>query len=444
MRHEFRLADIGEGLEEAEIINWMVAVGEEVSRDQPLIEVMTDKSNAELPAPHAGVVVELGGAVGDIISVGELIAIIEASDPAGVPAPAVAAHTSIPSDDAIPTVQAPAPVEANANPQAPRPKASPSTRREAAERGIDLTLVTGTGPGGRILLSDLEAAEQTPQAPAVSATPTVPTNDASQSVPVAVHQSPAPPLDPTPAPSLPPIAAPPVSPGALSEVVPLRGVRRAVAKNMAQSWSDIPHIHAFEQIDAAPLLELRKALRAKGGSGYDQVTPLTFFVAAVAQALAQHPHANASINMADETIIYHRSVNVGVAVAGEQGLVVPVLQGADRLDFRTLARTLAELVRAAREGDLPREHFQGGTVTISNFGALGGEQALPLIRPPEAVIVGFGSIAERPFVVDGAVVARPTMHTVVGTDHRLLDGDITTAVLTTIGALLADPLQLVI
>ena len=432
MRHEFRLADIGEGLEEAEIISWLVAVGDQVTRDQPLIEVMTDKSNAELPAPTAGTIVQLGGAVGDLIMVGELIAIIDGNT----------TDTTAVDEEGTPTAP---------EVTMPRIKASPSTRRYAAEQGIDLRRVSGSGPGGRILLSDLETpyritggpppAESVP-APAVQAVSAASPDAAQQALLVQpVISTPA---LPTPAdPAIPVDPATPLSPMP-GGVISLRGVRRAVAKNMAQSWSEVPHIHAFAHIDAAALMDLRSRLKATGRPEYRQLTPLAFFVAAVAKALVVHPQANASLNMTDETITYHSHVNVGVAVASPHGLVVPVLQAADRLDFATLSLTLTELVRGAREGVLSREHFRGGTVTITNFGALGGEQAAPLIRPPESMIVGFGSIAERPFVLDGQVVARSTMHTVVGADHRQLDGDTATGVLTLIGDLLADPLQLVL
>ena len=438
MRHEFRLADIGEGLEEAEIINWLVAVGDQVTRDQPLIEVMTDKSNAELPAPITGTIVELGGAVGDLIMVGEVIAIIDG----------ISIDTAAVDDESTPTAP---------EVTMPRIKASPSTRRYAAEQGIDLRRVSGSGPGGRILLSDLETryqntdgpppAESVP-APAVQAVSAASPDEAQQALLVQpVISTPALPTPVDPAitvdPAIPVDPATPLSPMP-GGVISLRGVRRAVAKNMAQSWSEVPHIHAFAHIDAAALMDLRSRLKATGRPEYRQLTPLAFFVAAVAKALVVHPQANASLNMTDETITYHSHVNVGVAVASPHGLVVPVLQAADRLDFATLSLTLTELVRGAREGVLSREHFRGGTVTITNFGALGGEQAAPLIRPPESMIVGFGSIAERPFVLDGQVVARSTMHTVVGADHRQLDGDTTTGVLTLIGDLLADPLQLVL
>mgnify|MGYP001042547028 FL=1 len=432
MRHEFRLADIGEGLEEAEIISWLVAVGDQVTRDQPLIEVMTDKSNAELPAPTAGTIVQLGGAVGDLIMVGELIAIIDGNT----------TDTTAVDEEGTPTAP---------EVTMPRIKASPSTRRYAAEQGIDLRRVSGSGPGGRILLSDLETpyritgspapAESVP-APAVQAVSAA-SPDAAQEA-LLVQPMISTPALPTPAdPAIPVDPATPLSsmPGG---VISLRGVRRAVAKNMAQSWSEVPHIHAFAHIDAAALMDLRSRLKATGRPEYRQLTPLAFFVAAVAKALVVHPQANASLNMTDETITYHSHINVGVAVASPHGLVVPVLQAADRLDFATLSLTLTELVRGARKGVLSREHFRGGTVTITNFGALGGEQAAPLIRPPESMIVGFGSIAERPFVLDGQVVARSTMHTVVGADHRQLDGDTATGVLTLIGDLLADPLQLVL
>ena len=425
MRYEFRLADIGEGLEEAEIITWLVAIGDRVERDQPIVEVMTDKSNAELPAPEAGTIVQLGGNVGDIIVVGAVIAVIAADDGSGLleppPAPLVKLDTdgSTEGENYAQNATA-APVPRSE----PRPKAAPSTRRQALERGIDLATIAGSGPGGRILLSDLDPSPT--EAPQVAVSPPAASqNDAPQ---VSRHQP----------------QSTPVEPDQPSGVVALRGIRRAVARNMAQSWSEIPHIHAFDQIDAAPLLALRQQLRTATSGRYSDVTPLTFFVAAVVRALKLHPQANAALNMTDETITYHEHVNVGVAVATKQGLVVPVLHAADQLDFETLGVSLAQLVRQARDGALAREDFVGGTVTITNFGALGGEQATPLIRPPESTIVGFGAIAERPFVVDNAVVARSTMHTVVGADHRLLDGDVTTAVLSTIGSLLAEPLQLVL
>ncbi len=433
-RYEFRLADIGEGLEDAEIVQWLVTVGDQVRRDQPLVEVMTDKSNAELPAPEAGTVLELGGGVGDIITVGELIAVLDTGTNSATASPVVA--------PGVASEPAAAPEPITSAPSA-RPKASPSTRRVAADRNIDLATVHGTGPGGRILLTDLDTS---PTATGIPLAPTSPAAPAPAVTPL-LAAAPLPAVATPPAPTAAQFetSAPLSSEGeAMFGTVPLRGVRRAIARNMTQSWSQIPHIHAFDEIDAQPLLDLRSELRATGKPAYESVTPLTFFVAAVARALRLHPQANASINMDDDTITRHNGVNVGVAVASEQGLVVPVLHGADRLDFQTLSLTLAELVRAARDGALGPEHFRGGTVTITNFGSLGGRQATPLIRPPESCIFGFGSIALRPFVIDGQVVAHKTMPTVVGADHRLLDGDVTTTILDEVASVLAAPLRLVL
>jgi len=498
MRYEFRLADIGEGLEEAEIVRWYVGIGDRVERDQPIIEVMTDKSNAELPAPETGTVVQVGGEVGDLVEVGELIAVIETEDVAtasgtspgtgadGAPpdvhatafeksvAEAVAEDvTESPPGESETSARNAAPTVASTG-AAARPKASPSTRRIAAERGIDLRTVRGTGPGGRILLGDLDtatppAAEQgsdtSPAEPAATTDPDPaaspvgaqpvprPTEPEDMTEPESGTSGPEeqPDFVPEPgvvAPDLP--AAPPTagetstSDPAPDRTIALRGVRRVVARNMAQSWSEIPHIHAFDEIDAEPLLALRERLRTTGKAAYDRVTPLTFFVATVARALHLHPEANSSIDMDAMTITRHGSVNVGVAVASDHGLVVPVVRNADRLDFTTLAEQLARLVQGARDGLLAAEHFRGGTVTVTNFGSLGGVQATPIIRSPEATIFGFGAVAERPFVVDGRVVARNTLPTVVGADHRLIDGDVATAVLRAVGEALLDPLQLVL
>jgi pyruvate dehydrogenase E2 component (dihydrolipoamide acetyltransferase) len=222
----------------------------------------------------------------------------------------------------------------------------------------------------------------------------------------------------------------------------LRGVRRVIARNMAQSWSEIPHIHAFEHIDAEPLIEFRNRLKKTGRPAFEHLTPLTIFVAALAAALRAHPQANASIDIERDTIRFHPSIDIGVAVAAPHGLVVPVVRAADTLDLERMSLTIRELVDAARRGELAHEHMTGATATITNFGALGGEQATPLIRPTESLIMGFGSIKPRPFVVDGAVVARNTMHLVIGADHRLLDGDITTAILRHVADLLLEPLSL--
>lgn len=479
MKHEFRLADIGEGLEEAEVIAWRVQVGDVVARDQAIVEVMTDKSNADLPAPWSGTIVALGAAVGEMMTVGDLVAVIDdqAIDQAAgnTTAPAASARTfaAVTDSATAPTSffsQTTAPTTATSKmagtsspagepaPAVPvrRSKASPTTRREASRRGIDLALLTGSGPGGRILLSDLDRYEQTGDVAAVSpegraqfATPAPPQSidqgsaatadlvapprqaDSADSAPVADSTQ-----DWVAQPSRVAASARPAG------VEPLRGVRRVIARNMTKSWQEVPHIHAWREIDAEPLMALRQRLRESGRQQYLTLTPLAFFVAAVAQSLREFPIVNSSLDFAAETITTHADVNVGVAVASPNGLVVPVLRNADQLTLAETALQINELVSNARSGDLEPGAFKGGTATISNFGSLGGENATPILRPPESAIVGFGSIAARPLVVDSAVVARQTMNVVVGADHRLLDGDITTAFLNSVCERLSTPVDL--
>jgi len=428
---------------------------------------MTDKSNAELPAPAAGVVVELGGSVGDIVNVGELIAIIESAD---------APTSPTTPDPAQPSETPHAPAATSGRVDAPqvriRPKAAPSTRRVAAERGIDLATVVGSGPGGRIVLSDLDqpaagtgsapqpAVEEPTHVAAEAANELKSTDTFSRFAKASASEPRSEPSSESPR-----IVTPPTSPATTHEPpvraavatpepaarttaaqgsVPLRGIRRVVARNMTQSWSQVPHIHAFEECDAEPLLALRASLRSSDEPVFAAITPLAFFVAATAKALVEHPQANASLDMAAETITQHSHVNIGIAVATDRGLVVPVLHAAETLTLAEITRSLATLVAGARNDSLAQANYRDGTVTITNFGALGGEQATPLIRPPESLIVGFGSIKQRPFVIEGHVVARHTLNLVAGADHRLLDGDTTTAILNAVAHQLAKPVNILL
>ncbi len=459
MKHDFHLADIGEGLEEAEILQWLVIPGQLVERDQPVVEIMTDKSNAELPAPVAGVVVALAGDIGDIVRVGELLVVFD-DDPSSDLLEAADSHAERRPDNLSPDNASPdnleAPTIADTRPDesaegiAPivRPKASPSTRQLAASSGIDLAQITGTGPGGRILRSDLGLATNDISAqiaPIDQDRQTISTVGAGSVTDN--NLEPGNPADAPPTASRRHQVASVAHRGdeqPTSGEIPLRGVRRSIATHMTQSWSTIPHIHSFDEIDAEPLLALQSQLRSHPSQRWTGLTPLAFFVAAMAKALRNHPLANASIDVDAELIRVHDNINIGVAVASPNGLVVPVLRTADRLNLSDTNRQLRVLVDRARGGELTHDDTVGGTGTITNFGSLGGQQATPLIRPPESIIVGFGAVAARPFVIESAVVARMTMHVVVGADHRLLDGDVVTSILADIAALLTNPLDLLL
>ena len=384
-RVEFALPDVGEGLEEGEVVAWLVAPGDTVARDQPLVEVQTDKALVELPSPVAGQVVTLAFAPGDVVKVGQVLVVLE--------------------DGGATTASAPG-----------RPKAAPAVRKLAVERGIDLATVTGTGPGGRILAADIEAAARPPETG------------------VPEFQGP----------ELRSAGSKPAGGIGWMEVGrhPLRGIRRATAEAMSRSWSEIPHLTTLDEIDATGLLAARRRL---ADAGLD-ATVGALLVAAVARGLRRYPVLNASLEAADDgtggTIVVHSDCNVGLAVATADGLVVPVIGQADRRGLADLAAEVRRLTAAARNRQVGLADLRGGTFTISNYGALGGRFATPIIRPPEVAIMGFGAIRPRPFVVDGAVQARPTLPWSLSCDHRLIDGDVATAFAECVLGLLAEPVAL--
>jgi pyruvate dehydrogenase E2 component (dihydrolipoamide acetyltransferase) len=401
---EFRFPDVGEGLEEGEIVAWLVSPGDTVARDQPLVEVQTDKATVELPSPVAGRVVRLAADAGEVVKVGQLLVVLEdGTAPATEPATPAAAPATPAAEPATPAAaraaaQLAAPVVAS------RPKASPAVRKLAVERGVDLAAVKGTGPGGRILAADVEASGTT--------------GVTESAIGRLGHAGPE---------------------GSVTGRQPLRGIRRVTAETMTRSWSDIPHITAMDELDATGLLDARRRLAETAGM---EITLAALFVAAVARSLRRHPLMNASLDMAGGEILVHDECHVGLAVATDAGLIVPVVHAADRRTLPDLAAEVRRLTAAARDGKIDLADLRGGTFTVTNYGSLGGRFATPLIRPPEAGIMGFGAIRPRPFVVDGAVVARPTLPYCCSADHRLIDGDLLTAFSEHVAGLLADPVRL--
>ncbi len=421
MTVEFTLPDIGEGLHEAEIVRWLVAEGDEINRNQPFVEILTDKSNVEMPAPAAGVVARLGADEGQLVQVGELLIVIEdrgSSDPsppdgadAASPAPGTQPETAPGTQPETAPGTQPA-VEHGSAARAgggagKRPKASPATRKLAVELGVDLTTVPGTGPGGRILADDVRAWAEDDLEPEPAAPPATP--------------PPTPASRPTPA----------AAPGGLGWMEvgthPLRGIRRSTARAMDRSWSTIPHISASREIDATPLLAARAELRDLQGDDGPPITPLALVTLAVARALRRYPVIGASLDLDGETITVPDHVGIGIAVATDRGLVVPVVADADRHGVAGLAAEIHRLSTAARDHALTPSDTTGGTHTITNYGSAGGHLATPIIRPGETAITGLGGIEPRPIVVDGEVVARPTLPVVVCADHRLIDGDVMSA-----------------
>jgi pyruvate/2-oxoglutarate dehydrogenase complex dihydrolipoamide acyltransferase (E2) component len=430
---EFVLPDVGEGLEEGEIVSWLVAAGDTVTRDQPMVEVQTDKALVELPSPVAGQIVSLAFAPGDIVKVGQVIVVLEdgqgaASTPSSPAAATLAAEDSAPSPAAGPS----------AGRTSTRPKAAPAARKLALDRGVDLATIAGSGPGGRILAADVEAAAS-PPATGVPDRAMGAVRNASSVAPRAGSATGV----PDPGMSAVRNAG---SAGSIGWMAagrhPLRGIRRVTAEAMARSWAEIPHLTTLDEIDATGLLAARRRL---ADAGID-ATIGALLVAAVARGLRRYPVFNASLELSATggggSIVVHPDCNIGLAVATADGLVVPVIKQAHRRPLADLAAEVRRLTTAARNRRVEVAELRGGTFTISNWGAIGGRYATPLIRPPEVGIMGFGAIEHRPFVVDGEVKARPTLPWSLSADHRLIDGDVSTAFSEYVTGLLADPIAL--
>ena len=393
---EFRLPDLGEGLEEAEVVEWLVAEGAVVARDQPIVAVSTDKAVVELPSPMAGRVSRRVGAAGERIRVGDVIAVIEELAAVAVPAAAAPA------------------------PPALRPRAAPAVRRLAVELGVDLQSVAATGPDGRILADDVRRAANGGAAPVPAAPPA-----------------------PAPAPASAAAAAAAVgqaSPGRH----PLTGIRRRTAEVVAGAWSSIPHIANMDELDATELLEARLRLRRAAAEHGELIGVMPLLVMAVARTLRRFPLVNAHLDAAAGEVVVHPGVHIGLAVASPDGLVVPVVRDVERRGLLDLATEIERLVTAARSRRLRHAELEGATCTVTNFGSLGGRFSIPIIRPPEVAIIGFGGIAPRPLVVDGQVVARSTLPYVVAVDHRVLDGDVVCAFSAALAQTLTDPLSLLL
>jgi pyruvate/2-oxoglutarate dehydrogenase complex dihydrolipoamide acyltransferase (E2) component len=383
---QFKLADIGEGTQEAEILRWLVAEGDSVEAFQPLVEVQTDKVTAELPAPAAGRVARILAAAGTVVPVGTVLCEIET----GAPAP----QEEAPTAPAAPPSAEPTP--APAAPPRRRALASPATRRRARELGVDLEAVPGSGPGGRVTMADVEAYAKRREA-----------------------TTPA----PAPRPTAPAAAPRPAATPAEPERIPLRGLRRVIARNMAESHRSIPAALHLDDCDVTALVRLRETWNRHLAAEGLHLTFLPILLKAAARTLARHPMLNAHFDEAADAIVVFPTVNIGIATDTPEGLVVPVVRDVGRLDLRTIAQEVERLVTAARERRLVQADLEGGTFTVTNHGSLGGLYGFPILRQPEVAILGIGRIRREPVVDErGEVVVRDILHYSVAFDHRVVDG----------------------
>jgi pyruvate dehydrogenase E2 component (dihydrolipoamide acetyltransferase) len=364
---EFRLPDIGEGLTEAEVVQWLVDEGQEVALDQPLVQIETDKAVTDIPSPRAGVLVRQGAPPGATVRVGEVLAVIgDGGDGEEEPLPIVGTLPG-PADKAR--------NETRRETSSPRRdgaaagEALPLVRRLASDLGVDLSTVTGTGPRGRVTREDVEAAARTPSGAS--------------------------------------------APGSASdgERVRLSKLRRTIAENLSRSWREIPHVTTFGEADATALL----AARQREGLLLD-----AHFIRAVIPALTTHPEFNASLDGAD--LLQKRRYDIGMAVDTPDGLIVVVVRGADRLAPAELSQEIERLTTAARDRTARPGEVAGQTFTISNIGSVGGGHGTPIIPLGTTAILSLGRIREQPVVRDGRVEIRPLLPLSLSYDHRVIDG----------------------
>lgn len=417
MKKRFNLPDLGEGIHEGEIVSVLVAVGDAVVEDQPILVVETDKATVEIPSPHTGTVSEIRVEPGELVHVDQVLMVftIEGGEepPEAQPVseqPAIAPETSAVSA-AVPA--------ALAAPTGPVP-ASPATRRLARELRVDLRAVAATGPAGLVTAEDVRKhAAGTPGRQTLAAEP---------------RAAAAKPVEPPAAPVITPVRPSAVGAPSLPdfgqwgpvERVPLRSVRRATAKQMALAWSQIPHVSHQEEADITALERFRQKHKAAVEAAGGNLSLTVFALKALVSALKSHPRFNASLDPETEEIVLKRYYHIGVAVDTERGLVVPVIRDVDRKSVQHLAVELQQLAGRVRNGKVDIDSLRGGTFTLTNIGPLGGTGFTPLINYPEVAILGMGQARLRPTVRGTLdhyrVQPRLILPLVLAFDHRVLDG----------------------
>jgi pyruvate dehydrogenase E2 component (dihydrolipoamide acetyltransferase) len=379
---EFKLPDLGEGVVEGEIVQWLVAPGDVVAEDQGLVELMTDKATVTVPTPRAGRVLAVHGKVGEMAKVHTPLVTLDVEG--------VAPLAALPSAS-VPAAVNPTPAAAAVR-SAEKVLATPVTRRMAREHGLDLGGIAGSGPQGRVLKADVVAALES----GPSATPAV--RERPRLVPLP-HE-------------------------AKDERIPLRGLRKKIAEKMVRSKFTAPHSTFVEEVDFTELVRLRKGLNATLAADGDKakLSFLPFFCKALIPVMRRFPSLNANFDEANQELVLRGAYNFGIAAATEDGLTVPVVKGVDRLTLRQLSSEIARLGEAARSKQLKMDELSGGTFTITSLGTAGGLFATPIINHPEVAILGIHRIRPRPVVVDSQVVVREMGNVSLSFDHRVIDG----------------------
>ncbi len=411
MAYEFKFPDIGEGLTEGEIVRWLVKEGDEVKEGQPLVEVETDKALAEIPSPRTGVILKILAKEKEIVKVGQVIVVF------GEKGEALAAPPPKPKSVGVVGELEEAPEEAPSIIAKAEPVktplvsehaiATPAVRALAKELGVDINKVQGTGPESRVLEKDIRQFAESKEKPAE------PEKKIAKVKKYDLY--------------------------GYVDRIPLRGVRRSIAKAMVKSKYTAPHVTAMDEADVTALWKIREKEKKAAEKKGIKLTILPFIIKAVLAGLNEHPYLNASLDDENEEIILKKYFNIGVATDTPEGLMVPVVKNAKDKSILQIADELTKLVEKARNRTIDLADLRGGTFTISNYGALGGIYATPIINYPEVAILGVGKIKDTPVVRNGKLVVRKILSLALSFDHRVVDGGEGARFLNTVIARLEDP-----
>ena len=400
-RKAFKLPDIGEGVVEGEIVTWHVEVGSPVSEDDAIVDVMTDKSTVTIPSPYSGTIVAMNGEVGDMVAVGAVLVEFESTGESGTepeaspePVEAATAEEAMPEapkpEEKEQEIPSPQPTTPAVTPTATTPRAanstvlaSPAVRRRARESGIDLSMVSGSGRGGRIQQSDLDAV--------------LATGGSSPSAPRSVKR-------------------------VGTREMKVVGLRRKIAEQMVISTSSIPHFSYFEEVDVTALEELRQLLNSGRVEGQPKLTYLPFIMLALSKAFERHKKCNAVFDDDSGVVTEHDAVNLGIATQTDRGLYVPVVKHVEAMDVWQAATEMQRVTGSARDGTATLDDLSGSTFTITSLGRDGGLGATPIINHPEVGILGVHKARDMPVARSGSIVIRRIMNLSSSWDHRIVDG----------------------
>ena len=439
MTYEFKLADLGEGMHEAEIVQWLIDVGDTAKLDQAIAKVETDKAVVELPSPVTGRVSEIRVKDGQTAKVGDVLVVFETSagssgdgTPKSSETPAAATSSAPTNMSSVATSSSQSAPSVAAR---PRIQAAPAVRKLAFELGVDLEQVTPSSASGRVSLEDVRAyAERAGSA----------TSGAQNGASTAEVASTTATKEERLAPSTLPVEKKVDQADTEDQRQPLTGLRKRVAEHMERSWRTIPHATAFDEIDGGALIALRQVLKPVAEQRGVRLTYLPLLIKLLIPLLKEFPIFNASLDEEKREIVYKRSYHIGVATDSPEGLLVPVMRNADRLTLMEVAAKLEKLIEGAQKRTLALPEVSGSTFTLNNVGSFGGGSGTPIINYPEAAILAVGRIQEKAIARQGAVIVRPVMPLALSFDHRLIDGAMSGKFLGRFKELVENPQQLML